>query len=327
MTKLTEQFQANQEEFGSPEGFGRSPMRDGVAAVLAKRRDALGWKLTDIAATLRIRPEYLMALERGSLDGLPGPAYAMGFLRAYADYLGFDGKEIVNRFKAEQTSLNAKPELAFPMPLTQRGVPGSGLLVTALILVGLVYGTWYYLSSETNAPLPEVQPVPAELLPKPVVAPTRPPAPKPKPAAAAVTVPVGQASTALLKPVPAAIPVPPTTPAALPAPPKAPTVTPSAVAAPTPTTSPVTASRIVIAATATSWIQLSQNHKPIMTKMLQPGDQYAVPDQPGISLWTGNAGGIHLIVDGQNLPPPGRLGQPIRHIPLDRQALLASQRH
>ncbi|MGL1751845.1 helix-turn-helix domain-containing protein, partial [Vibrio parahaemolyticus] len=83
--------------------------------------DALGWKLTDIAEALRIRVEYLAALEAGSLEGLPGPAYAMGFLRAYADYLGFDGKDIVRRFKAEQTSLNAKPELTFPMPLTERG--------------------------------------------------------------------------------------------------------------------------------------------------------------------------------------------------------------
>ena len=324
MTKLTEQFQAHQEELGSPGGFGRSPMRDGVAAVLAKRRDALGWKLTDIAATLRIRPEYLMALERGSLDGLPGPAYAMGFLRAYADYLGFDGKEIVHRFKAEQTSLNAKPELTFPMPLTQRGVPGSGLLVTALILVGLVYGTWYYLSSETSAPLPEVQPVPAALLPKLVPVPAHPPAPKP--AVAAVSAPGGQAPATTAKPMPPALPN--VAAAALPtAPPKPLAVAPPPAAAPAPAPNPVPSSRIVIAATATSWIQLSQNHKPIVTRMLQPGDQYPVPDQPGMSLWTGNAGGIHLIVDGQNLPPPGRLGQPIRHIPLDPKALLAPQRH
>jgi len=307
---------------------GWNTARDGVASVLAKRRDALGLKLTDVAAALRIRAEYLMALERGSLEGLPGPAYAMGFLRAYADYLGFDGKDIVRRFKAEQTSLNAKPELTFPMPLTQRGIPGSGLLLTALILVGLGYGTWYYLASGTSVAVPEVQAPPPELLPKP--------APKPvvlaKPIAVAShpTSPTAHPVTGTAMPQPAvklatATPiVPPMPQTAIAAPPPSPrmTITPSAAM---PTAMP--ASRIVIVATATTWFQLSQNHKPIVTKMLKPGDQYPVPAGTGISLWTGNAGGIHLVVDGHPLAALGRLGQAIRHIPIDPDALLATPRH
>jgi len=297
--------------------------------VLAKRRDALGLKLTDVAAALRIKAEYLMALERGSLEGLPGPAYAMGFLRAYADYLGFDGKDIVRRFKAEQTSLNAKPELAFPMPLTQRGIPGSGLLVTALILVGLGYGTWYYLSSGTSGAVPEVQAPPPELLPKPA------PAPKPvvvaKPIALAPR-PISPiiSTTVTVSPQPA--------PKVATTPPIAPPSPPIVIAAPTPTPpapilpiaaapAPVSSSRIVIVATAMTWFQLSQNHKPIVTKMLKPGDQYPVPAGAGISLWTGNAGGIHLVIDGHSLPPLGPLGKPIRHIPLDADPLLATPRH
>jgi cytoskeleton protein RodZ len=87
------------------------------------------------------------------------------------------------------------------------------------------------------------------------------------------------------------------------------------------------ASRVVIAATAKTWFQLSENHKPIVTKMLAAGDSYSVPDRPGISLWTGNAGGIHLIVDGQSLPSLGRVGEIKRHIDLDPAALLATPVH
>ncbi len=363
MAKLSEHYQLQQEAGGPQDGPGStwSSARDGVAGLLAKRRDALGWKLTDIAESLRIRVEYLTALEAGSLEGLPGPAYAMGFLRAYADYLGFDGKDIVRRFKAEQTSLSAKPELTFPMPLTERGIPGSGLLLTALILVGLGYGTWYYLSSDKGDALPQVEAVPAQLAPKPPAA--------PKPAAVAATpAPAVQAPPLALTPQPmptpaaSTSPTTPTTPPAITASPNAvtpvqpviiqaapqpsapqpvqaaaPTVpaespaprpAPPVVVPPPAPPAPIAAtSKIEIVASAITWFQLSENNKPIVTKMLQPGESFPVPDRPGLSLWTGNAGGMHLVVNGTSLPPPGRLGEAKRHIKLDPDSLLSAPRH
>lgn len=350
MTKLSEHYSLQQENPGAQDGPGSawSSARDGVAGLLAKRRDALGWKLTDIAEALRIRVEYLMALEAGSLEGLPGPAYAMGFLRAYADYLGFDGKDIVRRFKAEQTSLNAKPELTFPMPLTERGIPGSGLLLTALILVGLGYGTWYYLSSDKGAALPQVEAVPEQLAPKPAAAaapvPAKPPSvatttaqPVPAPAAAAaapvmspVAPPVTQPTTAApAAPAPIAPVAPPVVAQAVPAPVSTPIDEPPA---PTPATAPpppapVAASKVVIVASATTWFQISENDKPIVTRMLKAGESFAVPDRPGMSLWTGNAGGMHLVVNGTSLPSPGRPGEAKRHIRLDPESLLSGAGH
>jgi cytoskeleton protein RodZ len=355
MAKLSQPYMVPDDSQDPQEGSGGSwnSARDGVAGLLAKRRDALGWNLHDIADTLRIRVEYLAALEAGSLEGLPGPAYAMGFLRAYADYLGFDGKDIVRRFKAEQTSLNAKPELTFPMPLTERGIPGSGLLLTAIILLGLGYGTWYYLSSDKGASLPQVEQVPAQLLPKvastpapkppeAAMKPVAPPTPAVSPAAATpatpavppatvampaatppVAAPVEKAAAPLPAPdLPKAAPVM-TAQAPTPSPPPATTpVTPSAA-----TTAPAAAGRIVIVATAQTWFQLSENEKPIVTKMLEPGQSYPVPDRPGLTLWTGNAGGMHLVVDGKELPPPGRVGEAKRHIRLEADSLASTLRH
>ena len=360
MAKLSQPYQLPNEGQDPQEGSGTSwnSGRDGVAGLLAKRRDALGWNLTDIAETLRIRVEYLAALEAGSLEGLPGPAYAMGFLRAYADYLGFDGKDIVRRFKAEQTSLNAKPELTFPMPLTERGIPGSGLLLTALILLGLGYGTWYYLSSDKGDSLPQVEDVPAQLIPKPAsAAKPAPSAPVAKPVTAAAPT---SASSAVL-PTPTTVPpiAAPSLPAATPAPasiaavaqPIVPKVAPvpvqkaaslppvADVPAATPSTderappavpasqTPVASGRIVMIATATTWFQLSENNKPIVTKMLEPGQSYPVPDRPGMTLWTGNAGGMYLVIDGKTLPPLGRVGEAKRHIKLDPDSLVSSIRH
>ncbi|MGH7062252.1 MAG: helix-turn-helix domain-containing protein, partial [Stellaceae bacterium] len=115
--------------------------------LLRQRREALGLDLAEIAAALRIKPAYLAALEEGRPDRLPGPAYAAGFVRAYGEHLGLDGGEILRRFRAESGALDAKPDLSFPMPLGERGIPGGSMLLAALILALCGYGAWYYLSS------------------------------------------------------------------------------------------------------------------------------------------------------------------------------------
>jgi cytoskeleton protein RodZ len=149
------------------DGDPTSPHPGSVGHLLRTTREGLGWDLRDVAAALRIRPEYLEALERNTVEGLPGVAYATGFLRAYADYLGLDGNEAVSRFKSEKKTLASRPELSFPVPLTDRGIPGSGLFLIAVLLIVLAYGTWHYMSSGEHPAPPEVEPVPARLLPQP----------------------------------------------------------------------------------------------------------------------------------------------------------------
>ena len=47
-----------------------------------------GLDLADCAAATRIRERYLIAIEDGRFESLPGPAYVSGFVRAYASHLG-----------------------------------------------------------------------------------------------------------------------------------------------------------------------------------------------------------------------------------------------
>ncbi|HJZ17747.1 MAG TPA: helix-turn-helix domain-containing protein, partial [Stellaceae bacterium] len=77
---------------------------------MRQRRKALGLDLANVAAALRIKPAYLMALEAGCFEELPAAVYAIGFIRAYADYLGLESSEMLRLFKQQSSLLAAKPD-------------------------------------------------------------------------------------------------------------------------------------------------------------------------------------------------------------------------
>ncbi|MBV8937108.1 MAG: DUF4115 domain-containing protein, partial [Alphaproteobacteria bacterium] len=60
-----------------------------------------------------------------------------------------------------------------------------------------------------------------------------------------------------------------------------------------------------------------------LERVLQAGESYRVPDQPGLSMRTGNAGGLEVTIDGIPAPSIGRMGMVRRNVALDAQALLA----
>jgi cytoskeleton protein RodZ len=59
----------------------------------------------------------------------------------------------------------------------------------------------------------------------------------------------------------------------------------------------------------------------LLTRILRAGDTYRVPDRGDITLMTGNAGGLEVIVDGENLGVLGKAGAVRRDIPLEPDRL------
>ncbi len=118
-----------------------------VGAGLRDARLGLGQDLSEIASALRIRHAYLEAIEEERFGDLPGPVYAIGFVRAYAGYLGLDGEEMVRRFKQEVSGLGKKTDLVFPEPFPESRITRSAILLISAILALAAYGGWYYLST------------------------------------------------------------------------------------------------------------------------------------------------------------------------------------
>src|SRR5262245_26923392 len=72
-----------------------------VGRELRAAREKMGWTLEDLETSLKIRFSVLQAIEDSRYDVLPGSAYGLGFVRAYARFLRLDAEEMVRRFKAE----------------------------------------------------------------------------------------------------------------------------------------------------------------------------------------------------------------------------------
>ena len=72
-----------------------------IGQELRGARISRGEDLATVSRVLKIRKEHLEAMEDDNLSALPGRTYAVGFIRAYADYLGIDAAEAVERFKTE----------------------------------------------------------------------------------------------------------------------------------------------------------------------------------------------------------------------------------
>lgn len=68
---------------------------------LKRTRQMHGWQLKDIERRTKISEIYLQALEENDYYKLPSPTYARGFLEHYAEFLGLNTKQIIDRYRHE----------------------------------------------------------------------------------------------------------------------------------------------------------------------------------------------------------------------------------
>ena len=314
-----------------------------IGAMLRRRREEVGQDLATISAVTHIKPIYLKAIEEGRRKDLPGTAYMIGYIRTYADYLGFDGNRLITDYHAELAGQRRAPDKraeAEPEPVALSEVQGSPVLVLGgLVVMALAaYGVWAIVSggeSETQTvavetPVEEAapaEPVPSE---EPEAA-TQPGTPSPTNA---------EASTGAEPSAPVAETVPEDTPPAEIAPAEAPAaaedqVPPEAdvasageeVVEESPPQQAAAeaegqAGKIVVRARLESWIQVTNEKKEVLfSRVLRSGETYTVPEEKGLMLTTGNAGGIEISVNGKKLKSLGTVGLVKRDIPLDAKKL------
>src|SRR6266550_3101219 len=112
--------------------------------LLHQKRLARKKTLDEIAQDLKIKPQFLAAIEKGEYNKLPSPAYAQGFVRNYATYLGLSKPETTMLFKREFDEKKAMKVLPDSMvktkefPLQRLRIQQSLIIFVLFIL--LVFG-------------------------------------------------------------------------------------------------------------------------------------------------------------------------------------------
>jgi len=300
---------------------------ESTGSLLRRAREALGGNLLQISTALRIRPEHLAAIEAGRYDELPAPTYAIGFIRSYAQLVELDAADMVRRFKQEIGGKVLAPQLAFPEPLRQRRVP-VGVALAALIILALCgFGAWQGLSGPRSDRVAAGPPAPALVAPPSATVPSAPAANTAGGAAAALAA----LSPAAGPPLPQARPEPQTVTAS----PASSSGSAGAASASSASTAPADPARVfgatgdnhvrlALRATAETWIEVKDGDTSVFRKLMQAGDEYRLPDRPGLTLHIGNARGIEVLADGKPLPSAAQPSQGRRVVvTLEARDLLA----
>ncbi|MBR1777000.1 MAG: helix-turn-helix domain-containing protein [Alphaproteobacteria bacterium] len=295
-----------------------------VGALLRRTRLAKNQDLRDIASYLCIRYQFLEALEEGRYKELPGEAYANGFIRSYAAYLGLNPADIISRYKQEFFSQSKRENGIYTMSSedAENIVPAPKVLIASIVLLLIAFGLWQASSENKKASLPvetdqvdsitivdQSYPLPLEETAKPTEEDVQPAA------------------------VPPVLPVKPEyheekeDPAVLPA-----AVEPAAAEYKArPEAKPQEPRvygqknynpRLVLVATEETWIEITRGETVLFSRLLNTGDQYWVSSNKPEELFlkTGNAGGLEIYCDGsltQSLGPRGALRSNIPLIPDD----------
>lgn len=112
-----------------------------VGTLLKNMRQEKGLKVADIAKRLCIRKQYLEAIEDSNYSEIPAFPYGTGFIRSYADYLGLNSGNIVELYK-EETSEKQPVNVPLVEPQTKSAMPGGIYILASLLAMGILYGVW-----------------------------------------------------------------------------------------------------------------------------------------------------------------------------------------
>lgn len=97
MTTQTATMNPSMSSDSSPDPSAGLPGKESVGRALKRTREEKNLSLDEAARATKIRKEFLLAIEEDKLDRLPGPVFARGFIRSYAEYLALDAQPMLAR--------------------------------------------------------------------------------------------------------------------------------------------------------------------------------------------------------------------------------------
>ena len=237
-------------------------------------REARGLSLSDVAERLHIRSVYLAAIEDEDWHVIGAPVYVRGFMRTYARFLGLDPEAAVSRFSAAvppgTPAASAPRPAATPAPSDKAAGERSSPSLAAVLAVVVAVVAVLFVGYEFYQ--------------------YRAGAPE-------AAAPVGQASaapdTAADAPLAEATEDASALPAALP------------LASPLPR--PGFKRGLTVRLTGASWLRVAVDGSVVYEGILPAGSARTFTGKAADVL-VGNAGGVHIAINGKTLGPLGASG-------------------
>ena len=262
-----------------------------VGEALRRTRTYYGKSLDDVEKALRIRASQIDAIERGDLEALPGRVYAIGFVRSYAEYLDLDGGKVVQLFKSQYMNGHDNSALSFPAPASETKTPAIWIVAFSLIAASACILFWNDMKQSDRTIVEDIAALPEHIEThinqeiKPTIDQEQ----------------YREIVTAVEDTITASEP---------------------AVGIENMGTEEVPRSGVILQILGESWVEIKDSDgRVLVSTVLEDGDEYFVPNSPGLSMSLGNAANVEILVNGRALMPLGKDGDVRRNIPLNTEYL------
>lgn len=139
--------------------------RADICAYLRELRLHFGLSEADVSERLHIRVKYVTAIEQGAFDAMPGKAYARGYVHTYAEFLGLDADQVVERCFGPELAREVQAH-ALPSSSQKKSKAGRWSLVAVAVVLGFLgFAALHDTGGDDDASLePDVEAVPESYL-------------------------------------------------------------------------------------------------------------------------------------------------------------------
>lgn len=122
-----------------------------IGQQLRAARIAKGLSTSDVAQALKLQDSFVTAIETLDQDALPSIGYVLGYVRAYANFIGEDGPKAVAQYKADTAVPVNLGIRSLPHFVPQRKVKLPRGFVPALSVFGAAAMLAFWYGSNTSA--------------------------------------------------------------------------------------------------------------------------------------------------------------------------------
>ncbi|MGM0851479.1 MAG: helix-turn-helix domain-containing protein [Bacillota bacterium] len=134
---------------------------------LKEAREAKGYSLDDLQRITKIQKRYLIGIEEGSYDAMPGKFYVRAFIKQYCEAVGLPPEVIFEEHKDEiPTTYEDEIPVSLSRVQSRKSVSESSTkvfdfvpkLLIALFVIGALIAVWVFWQGKVGNKAPETQP-------------------------------------------------------------------------------------------------------------------------------------------------------------------------